>query len=72
MLGGRTVTLKLEKPGVEEGTEVHVEQISLEDRAELYLSIVERISVKLFTGLCVYVVLDTRRKVAIAKASRPR
>lgn len=70
MLKGRTVTLKLERPSVEGEAKEHQSDEPFEDRAEVILKIVERIGTKMFAGLVVYVLLDTHRKVAVAKAKR--
>lgn len=71
MLKGRKFTLTVEKPTVEPGTDDKRDDRPLEDKAELYLKILERVGVELLVGICIYVLLDTRRKVAVAKASNP-
>lgn len=73
MLKGRTVTLKFERPNVgKDDPDEEKEEGSFEEKAEMYLSLFERIALRVFAGVAGYVVLDTYRRVQIAKAQNPR
>lgn len=66
-----TVTVdKVDKPqlplGLPEDPEI------LEKKADMILHKLEKLGAKAFLGLCVYVVLDTHRQTAVAKAMNPR
>lgn len=71
MLKGRTVTLKFEKPEKTpelEAAEKDLADSKFEARAELIVKIATHFGVGLFAGVYGYVLLDTRRQVAVAKA----
>lgn len=70
MLKGRAVTIKLERPVPEGEVENKPDNRSVEEKAEVVLYVIEKVASKIFMGMCVYILLDTRRQVAIAKAKR--
>lgn len=72
MRRNRRFTLSVEKmPKDGEINEV-IDDRPIEQKAEALLTTFERVGVKIFAGICIYVVLDTHRKVAVAKATYPR
>lgn len=73
MLKGRTVTLKLERPDKPttpegEAAKKEFDDAKFEARAELAVRVVTQVGIGLFCGIYGYVLLDTRRQVAVAKA----
>lgn len=73
MLKDRTLTLKLEKkPVVAEGTEESKsEGRSFEEKVAIAINLVEVALLKGFACYMVYVVVDRRYRVRVAKAQNP-
>ena len=44
---------------------------AFEKKTDIVVSKLERLGKKVFLGVCVYIVLDTHRNVAVAKAMNP-
>lgn len=70
----RNVTVNVSRPTREraETTEPIIDEIRSERRTDYVLSRTEEVALKVFAGVCVYVLLDTFRQVQVAKASNPR
>lgn len=71
MFKNREIRIKLNKTP-EGGAQDSSETIKdLDERADLVLHKVERLMVKMFIGVALYVALDTGRQVAVAQANKP-
>ena len=46
-----------------------VETKTFEDRTDYVLARLQKIGTRVFAGVCVYILLDTARQVAVAKAT---
>lgn len=42
--------------------------VSFEQKVDIVLHKLEKVGVKVFAGVCIYIVLDTMRQVAVAQA----
>lgn len=67
MFKNRAITVRLNKVNKDRTVENTCQDKSFEKKAEAILHILEGVGSKLLFGLCVYVVLDTHRQVAVAK-----
>lgn len=74
MLRKRDITVKISKKGGDENTTVDepIDYRLIEERAAAVVHVLEQVAIKAFVGVCIFVILDTHRQVAIAKASNPR
>jgi len=70
MLKGRAVTIKFEKPKPEDDSEIDEDKRSFEETADMYLSFFERVALRVAMGVAGYVLLDTYRRVKVAKAQQ--
>lgn len=68
MLKNRQLTVKLDKPNKVQTTETSCDPKAFERKVETVLHNLESIGAKMFLGVCIYVMLDTRRQVAVARA----
>ncbi len=68
MFRNRALIVKLDKSAKEKTPEAPSDPKDFENKAEIILHKLEALGTKLFIGVCIYVVLDTGRKVAVAKA----
>jgi hypothetical protein len=67
MFRNRSITIKVNKEGDSTTTEA-ADDKSFENKTEVILRALEGIGAKMFLGVVVYVLLDTRRQVAIQNA----
>ena len=70
MFKNRAILVKLDKTNKDVVDEVK-DARPIEEKAEAILHALEKVAIKAFVGVCIYVVLDTNRQVAVAKASNP-
>lgn len=70
MFKNRAVLVKLSKTN-EDAVDEHQDDRPIEEKAEAILKTLEKVAVKAFFGMCIYVMLDTHRQVAVARASNP-
>ena len=68
MFKNRSVTVKLDRPTKDTVNEPH-DNRPIEVKVAKVLQTFEKVAVKAFVGVCIYVVLDTHRQVAVARAS---
>lgn len=71
MFKNRKLTVSVDKVNKKQ-TEMVSDEESFEKKAEYVLHKLEGFAVKAFIGLCIYVVLDTQRQVAVAKTYNPK
>lgn len=71
MFKNREISVQLKKTPTSESQEPTNTTEDLDEKADLVLHKVERLMVKVFIGIGLYVVLDTGRQVAVAKANKP-
>jgi len=71
MFKNRSVTVKLDRPTKNDNVEEHHDNRPVEEKVAAVLRIFEKVAVKAFVGVCIYVALDTTRQVAVARASNP-
>lgn len=67
----RAITVTVDKKTVDQIPEPPKDPQELEKKADFVLTKLETLGTKVFVGICIYVILDTRRQVAVARASRP-
>lgn len=73
MLGKREITVKLGKKENEDGNvDEPIDDRPIEEKTAAVLHVLEKVAIKAFAGVCIFVILDTHRRVAVAKASNPR
>lgn len=68
MFKNREITLHVSKKNKNEEEDELEDERTFEEKAEAILALTERFAVRAFTGLCVYMTLDTMRKTRIEKA----
>ena len=71
MLRDREITVRMNRQN--KGEEAPAEEgLSFEEKADVVVKVLENIGTKLFAGLCLYILLDTRRQVMVEEAKRDR
>ena len=70
MFKNRAILVKLDKTN-KDAIEEHKDVRLIEEKTGAILSRFEKAALKVFAGVCIYVVLDTFRQVQVAKASQP-
>lgn len=70
MFKNRAITVKVDKVDKHHTAEKSCDDKTFEEKADIVLHILEGLGVKLFLGVCVYVILDTQRQVAVAKINK--
>lgn len=70
MLRNRAVLVKLSKDK-DAAVEEHHDDRPIEEKTGAILRKFEKVGIKVFAGICVYVLLDTFRQVAVARAEQP-
>lgn len=70
MLRKRALQVQVVKPDKTKTPETSEDDITFEQKTEFVLRKLESVGAKMFLGFCAYIVLDTHRQVAIAKAMR--
>lgn len=68
MFKNRAINISVNKSGPDKTTDAPSDPKEFEKKAEIILRKLENLGAKMFLGVCVYVVLDTHRQVAIEKA----
>jgi hypothetical protein len=71
MFNKRGITIKVDPKDKDQTPPTPVDPEAFKKKAEFVLHKLERSGAKVFAGICIYVILDTRRKVAVAKAENP-
>jgi len=71
MFKNRAVTVKIDRQTKNTVSEQPNDDRPIEEKAKAILQICEKVAVKAFVGVCIYVALDTHRQVAVARASNP-
>lgn len=71
MFKNRKITVTVDKKNEGPDFEALDHHLSCEEKAELFLRTFEKVGKKVFIGICIYVILDTHRKVSVARASQP-
>lgn len=71
MFKKRAIKVTLDKQDKKNPGE-HQDTRLIEEKTEAILIKLGRFGAKVFAGVCIYVVLDTWRKVEVAKASQPK
>lgn len=71
MFKNRKIEIQLKKTKENENQEPTDTMEDLDEKADLVLHKVERLLVKVGIGIAIFVVLDTGRQVAVAKANKP-
>ncbi len=71
MFRNRAITVKMDKITKDKTPETPCDPQAFEKKAEVILHKLQRFGATMFVGVCVFVILDTRRQVAVAKASNP-
>jgi hypothetical protein len=69
MFKNRQLTVKLDKRSESDAPEAAFDNVPFEAKTEVILRGLEGIGRKMFYGVCIYVLLDTRRQVAVAKVN---
>lgn len=69
MFRDRKLTVTVDKVDRGQTPETPPDPEALEKKADMILRKLEKLGKKAFLGLCIYVVLDTNRQVAVARAS---
>jgi hypothetical protein len=70
MFKNRTLTIRMEKRNKTETTD-NPEADHFEKKADTMLHRLEKTGIKVFAGICIFVLLDTYRQVKVAEASNP-
>ena len=70
MFKNRKITVTVDKKNEDPYSEV-IDSISFEEKTEVILKKLEQVGKKVFLGICIYVLLDTKRQVAVARANQP-
>lgn len=68
MFKNRKLVVKVEKMNDGETVETLVDPRNFERNADIVMRKLESLGAKMFLGICVYIILDTRRQVAVANA----
>jgi hypothetical protein len=71
MPGTRGINIRFTKDDTKKTSESSVDEVTFEQRTEYILSSLESIGSKMFLGVCIYMLLDTHRKVSVVKAMNP-
>jgi hypothetical protein len=71
MFKNRQLTVKLNKVNEDETSMTISNGKTFEEKTAIIKQTLEGLGKKMFIGVCVYVVLDTHRQVAIVKANNP-
>ena len=69
MFKNRSVTIKVDKPTRDCVVNEPKDDRPIEEKVTAVLRTFEKVAVKAFVGVCIYVMLDTNRQVAVARAS---
>jgi hypothetical protein len=72
MFKNRAITVTVDKSHKDQNQETPKDPQDFEKKAEFVLNKLGVVGTKVFAGVCIYVLLDTHRKVAIMKAMYPR
>lgn len=67
MLRNRKIVVTLDKKDKDQTSGISIEP-TFERKTEVILRNLEGLGAKMFLGVCIYVILDTRRQVAVANA----
>lgn len=71
MFKDREIRIKLNKTNESESQDSSETIKDFDERADSVMHRVERLMVGMFVGIGIYVLLDTGRQVAVAKANKP-
>lgn len=72
MFKNRKLTVTVDKLDKDQAPQAHQDPKSFERKTEVILSAVNSLGAKMFLGVCVYILLDTHRQVAVARANNPK
>lgn len=68
MFKNRKLTVKVEKEKKNQIETITRETKTFEEKTEYVLNKLQRIGIKVFAGVCIYIALDTVRQVAVVRA----
>jgi hypothetical protein len=69
MFKNRSFTIKVNRPNEDAPQDPTLDAENFEIRSDAILRKIERLGAKMFLGVCIYIALDTRRQVAVARAN---
>lgn len=72
MFKNRAITVTVDKKNKDELQEQPEDPAIFEHKADHILRKLEKIGTKVFVGVCIYVILDTVRQVAVAQTIYPQ